>query len=216
MHPSSFPMSKFSLLLAGIQESLHSALENTSQIPTKRRQALNKISEFINHQLATNSDAHLLFVCTHNSRRSQMAQLWAVVAAFYYGLDDKVESWSGGTEVTAFNPRALAAMERAGFEISNPGGDNPHYHIRFLKNGPEILCFSKLYSDSFNPKDHMAAIMTCTEADQTCPFVEGAIARIPLPYLDPKEADGTTEENHVYDERCMQIATEMMFVFSQI
>jgi arsenate reductase len=57
--------------------------------------------------------------------------------------------------------------------------------------------------------------MTCTHADENCPFIPGA-TRISLPYEDPKAFDGTPEEEAIYAERCRQIARELLFAFSQV
>ena len=144
-----------------------------------------------------------------------MGQLWAAAAAAHSGIDG-VETYSGGTEATAFNPRAGAALERAGFVIDQPGGDNPHCKATVDEDGPVIECFSKTYDDPFNPTKGFAAIMTCSEADEACPVVLGAALRAPIQYEDPKVADGTPEEAVAYDERCLQIATEMLYLFSRV
>lgn len=144
-----------------------------------------------------------------------MGQVWAATAAAHHGIDG-VRTYSGGTEATAFNPRAVAAMQRAGFAIENPGGQNPHYLVRFAETGPSMECFSKSYDDPANPGEGFAAIMTCSEADEACPVVLGAALRLPLRYDDPKVADGTSEEAAAYDERCLQIATEMLYLFSRV
>jgi arsenate reductase (thioredoxin) len=77
------------------------------------------------------------FICTHNSRRSHIAHLWAWAAAEHFGVRP-FESYSGGVEVTAFNPRAVEAMRRAGFIIGEAEGDNPRHPVRVEENGPGI------------------------------------------------------------------------------
>jgi arsenate reductase len=144
-----------------------------------------------------------------------MAQLWAAAAARHFGVDG-VRAYSGGTEVTAFNPRAVAAIERAGFSVLNPGGENPRYLVAFEGEGRAIECFSKKYDDPHNPNEGFGAIMTCSDADEACPVVIGAAFRFPVRYDDPKAADGTPEESSVYDERCRQIAIEMLYLFSRV
>jgi arsenate reductase len=185
------------------------------QIPAERREKLAKLTAYMQAQRNSSSAVRLTFICTHNSRRSQMAQVWATIAANHYGISG-VEVFSGGTESTAFNPRAVAALERAGVPIHQQGGSaqNPRYEV---KNGPNaLICFSKVYSDQPNPDSEFAAVMTCSEADKKCPIVTGAQERIVLPYDDPKASDGTDHEASTYDERCAQIAREMLFVFSQV
>lgn len=138
-----------------------------------------------------------------------MSQIWATTAATYYGIKN-IRCFSGGTEATAFNPRAVKAMERAGFRIDNPGGTNPHYLVAFSDERSPIECFSKVYDDPFNPREHFAAVMTCSHANENCPFIPGA-ERISVTYEDPKVADDTPEESLKYNERVRQIGTEMFY-----
>ncbi|MGF1464760.1 MAG: protein-tyrosine-phosphatase [Sandaracinaceae bacterium] len=207
----------------GPQASLHPELRayaaalpaGFDAIPEPRRADLERLAAFVRDRRASAEEASLTFICTHNSRRSHMSQLWAATAAAWYGVDG-VGTYSGGTEATAFNPRAVAALQRAGFRIESPGGDNPHYQVTYGPEGPPMECFSKVYDDPFNPQEGFAAVMTCTAADEACPFVAGAALRVSLPYVDPKEADDTPAEASRYDERLRQIATEMMYLFSEV
>lgn len=190
-------------------------LPDVETIPAERRASLEKLAAFVEKKVHSGQPADLTFICTHNSRRSQMGQVWAAVAAAYYGVEG-VRTWSGGTESTAFNPRAVQALRRAGFQIEDPGGENPHYTVSFAEQAPTLECFSKKYDDPFNPAENFAAVMTCSQADEACPFVRGAGLRLAVPYEDPKVADGTPEEAARYDERCRQIATEMMYLFAKV
>ncbi|MGK7390724.1 MAG: low molecular weight phosphatase family protein [Candidatus Cyclobacteriaceae bacterium M2_1C_046] len=182
-------------------------------ISDERKIILQKIAAYIKKKEKSGKSARLVFICTHNSRRSHLSQIWAETAAYYYNIKN-ISTFSGGTETTAFNPRAVAAIERAGFKVENPTVDreNPVYKITFSEDGPVMECFSKKYDHPVNPNDNFAAIMTCTEADENCPLIPGADLRIPLSYTDPKEADATKAESNVYDERCRQIATEMFYL----
>jgi arsenate reductase len=138
------------------------------RIDANRKKQLEELSAYVRKQRAADKPARLIFVCTHNSRRSQMAQLWASVAADTYGI--QASTYSGGTESTAFNPRAVAAVERAGFQVENTTQDaNPIYHVRFSSDRPALTCFSKKYDNAPNPKDDFAAIMVCDDADRACP-----------------------------------------------
>ena len=187
--------------------------QELSTVPKGRCEKLREVAEYIKKKHAENESAKLTFICTHNSRRSTLSQVWAAVFAHYYGIDE-VETYSGGTEATSFNPRAVAAIERAGFTVKNKEGENPHYHVFFSDDAEPLECFSKTYDDPSNPQKNFAAVMTCSDADQNCPFIPGASKRISLPYRDPKESDGTPQESDVYDERCRQIAIEMAYVMS--
>ena len=190
-------------------------LEDMDTISEERKADLKRIAQYIMDQTAKGDTARLTFICTHNSRRSHLSQIWAQVAASHYGIAH-VESFSGGTEATAFNPRAVAAIERAGFIVKSMGGENPNYMVSFANDESIMRCFSKKFDDAFNPDTSFAAIMTCSQADEACPFVPGANARIAIPYEDPKVADGTDHEAAKYDDRCAQIAAEMLFVMSQV
>ena len=195
---------------------LKNAESHIDSIPAERKEKLNVLVEYIQMKKDKNEPSKLIFICTHNSRRSHLSQIWAKVAAEYYGLGNFVEEFSGGTEATAFNPRAIAAIERTGLKAINLGGENPRIEIIYKEDKNPIICFSKRYNATYNPQEKFAAIMTCSDADQNCPVVLGAEKRISLPYVDPKISDGTPEESKVYDERCLQIAIEQLYVFSKI
>jgi len=186
------------------------------EIPAERKDQLQQLADFVRDHVQAGKPARLTFICTHNSRRSHLAQIWAQTAAAYYGIAD-VETFSGGTEATAFNPRAVAALKRAGFSIPDPAaGTNPHYRVVFANDADPLDCFSKVYSDSPNPTADFCAVMTCSQADKNCPMVNGASRRIAIPYDDPKAFDGTPQESEKYDERCRQIGREMFYLFSRV
>jgi protein-tyrosine-phosphatase len=158
--------------------------------------------------------APLVFICTHNSRRSHIGQILSQAAAAHYGLDH-VRTFSGGTEVTAFNPRAVRALRELGVGIvEQEAGSlaNVRYLVSLQPSAPSVVAFSKHYSDPANPQSGFAAVMTCAEADGACPLVFGAAARFSVPYVDPKASDGTDREAEVYRERALQIGTEMFYV----
>lgn len=186
------------------------------QIPAARKQILAQLTSFIEKKKKAGDPITLNFICTHNSRRSHIAQLWAQAAAYYHGINN-VSCFSGGTEATAFNPRAVKAMQAAGFNvIKTKEGDNPVYEVRFADSAAPVIAFSKTYDDPFNHNKDFAAIMTCSHADENCPLVIGASARIALTYDDPKEFDGTPREEAMYAERVHQIGREIFYAFSQV
>ena len=199
-----------------IQSYLLEAEKDFTIITNDRKAELQKIADYIVAGLKAEKKVNLVFICTHNSRRSQMGQLWADAAAAFYGING-VNGFLGGTEATAFNERAVKALRNAGFIITQKTMvSNPEYAVQFADNLSAITCFSKKYYDSTNPTTAFAAIMTCSQADKNCPFVRGATARIGIHYEDPKLADGTPEESMVYQQRCKQIATEMLYAFSLV
>ncbi|TWU01698.1 low molecular weight phosphatase family protein [Neorhodopirellula pilleata] len=184
-------------------------------IPTDRKTELAKVADYVRERLSKSEPAKLTFICTHNSRRSHLSQIWAQVAAEYYGLVG-VETFSGGTEATAFNPRAVAAMQRCGLKIvaDDPAASNPRYSVYTSDSSAPQVCFSKTYGDSPNPSQGYCAVMTCSQADDACPLVMGCDLRMPIRYEDPKVADDTELETQRYDERSAQICSEMLFMMS--
>lgn len=204
------------MMLTAALEAYFKALgAEIAAVPAPRRARLDELAAFVRDRRDAGDVAALTFICTHNSRRSHMAQLWAAAAAARCDLD-RVRTYSGGTEATAFNPRAVAALRRAGFDIDDPAGDNPHYRVVFSPDAPPLECFSKRYDHPANPRRGFAAVMTCSDADAACPVISGAALRVSIPWQDPKSADDTPDETAAYDARCRQIAAEMMLLFTRL
>lgn len=184
-----------------------------------RKEALDDLAGWIRARLHDGrpDPVEVVFICTHNSRRSQIAQAWLGALAARAGLD-RIRSYSGGTEVTAFNIRAVRTLERAGFQavIHNEWPDNPRIELQFNTISDRHLMFSKRYDHPENPSSGFAAVMVCSDADAACPFVPGAAIRIPLPFIDPKASDGTADEAATYDLRSHQIAAELAYVINQV
>lgn len=201
-------------LIPAVKSYLEARAAEFDEISQERRAALLTIAEHVKAQQTAGKPIRLVFICTHNSRRSQLSQLWAAAAADYYGIRG-VTTYSGGTEATAFNPRAVAAAQRCGVVVEKTThDDNPIYHARVRTDGPALTLFSKVYSDAPNPRSEVCCVMVCNEADEACPAVPGAARRVALPFVDPKVSDGTAQEAATYDERCRQICREMLFVMS--
>ena len=206
-----------------LRSYLNARVTEFEQIPAERKMLLNKLAVYVQKRIQAEQPARLTFICTHNSRRSQISQVWAMTAARYYGLKG-VEAYSGGTETTAFNPRAVAALQRAGIDItrtedneSTNAGTNPRYKVKLPETGHDLLvCYSKVYDEVPNPKKDFCAVMCCSQADMNCPVVSGCSLRVALPYEDPKVSDNQPQEATTYDERCEQICSEMMYLFSQV
>jgi arsenate reductase len=202
-------------VLPPIERTIDKLVSEFNQITNERKSAISHLKMFINGKKDTGQKIVLNFICTHNSRRSHISQVWAQTAAHYYGIDN-VETFSGGTEATAFNPRAVTAMKQAGFDITIiKDGQNPVYKVRFSSEVPALTVFSKRYDDDVNPKSDFAAVMTCSHADDNCPFIPGA-KRIALTYGDPKDFDGTALEADKYAERVHEIGREILYAFSQV
>jgi arsenate reductase len=200
-----------------LKRYLTEATTRFAVIPRDRKDELAKVADYIRERLSKSETANLTFICTHNSRRSHLSQIWAQVAAEYYGLSG-VETFSGGTEATAFNPRAVATMQRCGFKIvaADPTSANPIYSVYSSDSSNPQLCFSKVYGASPNPSQRYCAVMTCSQADDACPLVMGCDLRMPIRYEDPKVADDTELEAQRYDERSAQICREMLYLMSLV
>ncbi|GGP02332.1 arsenate reductase [Cloacibacterium rupense] len=189
---------------------------STVNISSERKAVLQPLVDYINFKTSKNEEVRLNFICTHNSRRSHLSQIWAQTMAYYFGVKN-VFCYSGGTESTAMFPKVAETLQKQGFEILKLSEtENPVYAVKFAENEHAVVCFSKKYNDDFNPKSEFAAILTCDSADENCPIVYGAEARISIKYEDPKKSDGTAEMNETYFNRSLEIATEMKFVFENL
>ena len=202
---------------------MYSELEQTilSKIrpfePTEqRKEIVLPLLRYVQEKIRLQQPILLNFICTHNSRRSHLAQIWAQTAAYYFNLTN-VYCYSGGTEVTSLFPAIVSVLSQQGFQIQQLAvNEQPFYAIKFADNQMPILGFSKLYNNCFNPSSDFAAVLTCSQADVGCPYIAGAAQRISISFNDPKVSDGTPEQDFVYSERSLAIAREMFYVFAQI
>ena len=187
------------------------------QILSERKLVLQQLANYIRARTTSDRDAMLTFICTHNSRRSHMAQIWTQIAAARFGVKH-VQTYSGGTEITACNPRTVDSLKRCGIRFSVPDvdGSNPHYSATFSNNEPPLISYSKIFSEAANPSSNYCAAMTCSRADQHCPVAIGCDLRLAIRYDDPKVSDDTPQEAASYDERCAQIAREMLYAMSKV
>ena len=198
--------------------SIESTIETLkkSTIKKERKEILQLLIDVIQEKVDANKEIRLNFICTHNSRRSHLSQIWAQALAHYFNLKN-VYCYSGGTEATAVYPMVITTLKNQGFKIEKLAEiDNPIYEIKYADNEHPVVVFSKTMDAFFNPKNNFIAIMTCSQADEACPFVPGAEKRIPLTFEDPKLYDNTPFQQEKYQERSLEIASELFYVFSQI
>src|SRR5699024_8422019 len=189
---------------------------NPETIFEDRKETLRPLVEFIQTKVDKQEAIRINFICTHNSRRSHLSQIWGQVAAAYFKIPD-VFCYSGGTEETALFPKVAETLLSQGFLVFKISKEkNPIYAIKYGVNAMPIIGFSKKYDSPFNSSSAFAAVMTCSQADNGCPFIVGAEKRIPIMFEDPKVSDNTPMQTQVYVERSLQIATEMFYVFSKI
>ncbi|MDF4223108.1 protein-tyrosine-phosphatase [Maribacter sp. M208] len=189
---------------------------STDSITEERKEVLQPLIDFIQQKTTANSAIRINFICTHNSRRSHLSQVWAQTMATYFNIKN-VNCYSGGTEATALFPMVAETLKNQGFQIQKLSEtSNPVYAIKFSENEHPVIGFSKSYEDPFNPASEFAAVMTCSQADGGCPFIAGAEKRVPITFEDPKAFDNTPQQAEKYAERSIQIATELFYIFSQI
>lgn len=212
----------------GLRRSLHPILRghldtlttSFDRIGAEHLGPVRELGDWIAGRLESTGRAEVIVVCTGNSRRSFFGALMGNAAASYYGLPE-VRFHCGGTEPSALNPRTIRALAEVGFLVGPTGSEaprgptgveNPIYRVSWGTD-PEVteaLEFSKLYTDPANPADGFAALMVCGEADEACPTVRGASARISMPFLDPKIYDGSAYEGAKYAERRDDLGREML------
>jgi len=201
-----------------IYKQIKATIDNldATNISSERKEVLQSLIDFVQTKVDTNQAANLNFICTHNSRRSHLSQIWAQTLASYHNIHN-VTTYSGGTEATAMFPKIAETLIKAGFSIEKLSQENNSvYAIKYGENAHPIIGFSKKYAAAFNPTNGFGAIITCSQADKGCPFIFGAEKRIPITYEDPKLFDGKENQAEKYEERSIQIATEMLYVFSSI
>lgn len=213
--PAPKPVAKPVQLFQDVHIYVLGCLHEFNSISSSRKKELEDVARYISQKLKQQETVNLIFICTHNSRRSQLAQVWAAVAAANYGVRN-VHCFSGGTEETSFAKRAVETLKQAGLKIDGTVGTNPRYTVRYSDEVGALDCFSKKYDHAANPQKGFAALMTCADADVNCPFVPGAEVRYKLTYEDPKLSDRTSQEAEVYETRSRQIATEMLYLFSHV
>lgn len=181
-----------------------------------RKEVLQPLIDYIQEKVNHQEKIRLNFICTHNSRRSHLSQIWAQTMAFYYEIPN-VTCYSAGTEATALFYMVAETLKKQGFEYEKlEEGTNPIYAIKFDVNEPAVIAFSKTLQHTFNPISNFAAIMTCSSANEACPFVSGAEKRFSVQYEDPKKFDNTDKMEQGYWDKSIEIATEMAYVFSKI
>jgi len=194
---------------------INKSIEQFDYISDERKRILKLLSNEIKNLILKKNIINLTFICTHNSRRSHLSQLWAQTAACFYKIDN-IHCFSGGTEITAFDLRAVSTIKRTGFDvIKTENTKNPRYLIHHLsKKASEH--YSKIFNEEPNPQKNFIAIMTCGEADKKCPVTFGYSKKFIIKYNDPKSFDGTEKEANAYDNVNRMISREQLFVFYNI
>jgi len=194
---------------------IQNILNSTNNISIERQENLNILVDYIDKNI-NGTNIPLIFICTHNSRRSFFTQVWAKVAADYFGFN-QIAVYSGGTSETEIYKETINALSAVGLKIIKlTENNNPIYAVKYHPQKYPIIGFSKIFDHPFNPKERFAAIMTCGNADANCPYIPEASARISLTYIDPKQSDGTPQETQTYLDKSAEIAAEMFYVFKQI
>ena len=211
------PAMQSSTWLPTLGEKISEIEADSHKLDPKRAKMLSESAVEIAKTIDSDSKVALNFICTHNSRRSHLSQIWATVAADRYDVKS-VGCFSGGTESTACNPRIVRSLRRTGFSVvaKDPLETNPHYWLQFAEQSAPVELFSKKYDCDTNPSTGFFAMMCCSDADEKCPLVHGAVGRVALHYQDPKKSDGTAAEAATYDQRRDEIGAEMFFLIRQV
>ncbi|MFK7795942.1 MAG: hypothetical protein AB8E82_00710 [Aureispira sp.] len=209
--------SSIQLLTEKLQQFCQVLEQEFFQISEKRKEKLQELSAYVLQKLSAQETPQVIVICTHNSRRSHMGQLWLAIGADYFDLPT-IKTYSGGTEATAFDFRVVEAFRRIGVQIATTEltAINPVYQISWNEHMQPYEAFSKAYPSAPNPTKDFAAVMVCAEADAGCPIVSGCDVRLALPYVDPKAFDDTDREEEAYNERVHQIGREILFVLHQV
>jgi len=188
---------------------------DTESIPAERKQKLRQLARIISG-MTSRENIPIVFICTHNSRRSILAQVWCQTLSDYYAIHN-LKCYSGGTESTAVYPGIIQTLKTQGFHIQKSGdGQNLQYLLRYGKDTEPLQLFSKKFSHPANPEENFIAVMVCSDADRHCPFVPGASLRFSLPYTDPKTYDNTPQEASAYLKKSREISAEIKFLLRHL
>ena len=204
--------------ISPFDEHLERVAARTPLLSSERANFLSGAAEQIGQSLSERTEIGLNFICTHNSRRSHLGQAWAAIASHRFGLAERVSAYSGGTEATACNERIVRSLREIGLSIVSaaPEESNPLYWLQFAELTAPIRLFSKRHDSSENPQNDFWAMMCCSDADEKCPIISGAIGRVSLHYRDPKESDDSPQEKATYAERRDEIGAEILYLFENI
>tara|TARA_B100000886_G_scaffold285967_1_gene210466 strand:- start:4029 stop:4604 length:576 start_codon:yes stop_codon:yes gene_type:complete len=160
---------------------------------------IKKISKTLKNEIKSCNS--IVFVCTHNSRRSQFCQVWSQILSDIYKLNLSFQS--AGVVKTEVYIGVIRSLQRAGVDIDETG--------TILINNKQVSLFSKSL-DEINFKKFIS-IMTCSDAEKSCPTDPRSKKNISLFYPDPKRFDGTQDEIKEYDFTCKSIAAEINAIF---
>ncbi|WP_240463072.1 low molecular weight phosphatase family protein [Mesonia aquimarina] len=200
-----------------LEELIQELLNQMTSISETRRTQLDSLVEAIKTDISSFEKAKVMMICTHNSRRSQLGEIWINTLADYY-KKTTIEAFSGGTEATAFHPNMVKALSLVGFEFQQiTEEENPKYKLTSLNDEAYAnLLFSKRFENKFNPQKNFIAVMVCSQADGGCPFVPGSSHRISLTYEDPKVYDKQPNAIEKYKAKIYEVGREMLYVFSKL
>ncbi len=202
-----------------LPEVVHYAEElttNWSSVADHRLNVLASIADFLVEQLKAVRTSQLVFACVHNARRSIFGQVWSQVAACLHDVR-QFSSYSAGAEATSVHPETVAALQRAGLQITKTvEAANPIYNAVFSRHAPALLLYSKAAKTASLPKGRFGVVLVCEPDAAQCPFIPQAFKQFHLPYDDPGQADNTDLCATTYDRICRQVAAEMMWLFHSV
>jgi len=161
-----------------------------------------KISQELKSSI--NTYKKIVFICTHNSRRSQLCEVWGSILSKRFNLD--LFFYSAGTKKTEVYTEVIKSLQRAGLEIDMEG------KIKLMHN--QIELHSKTLDEI--KEDEFIAMMTCSDAEKNCPVDQRSKKNIILFYDDPKKYDRTIHESNEYDKTCRLIASELNAIFKTL
>ncbi len=168
-----------------------------------------KLSNIINsiNFLTNKKKLNLVFICTHNSRRSQFSEIWGNILSTYHKKNINV--LSAGMIKTEVYFQVIESLKRIGFKITHNKNSYLLQHLNINMN-----LYSKILSDI--KINNFISIMTCSEAEASCPIDLRSKSNLKLLYEDPKIYDNTKNEQKKYDSTCLKIAYELNYIFKNI
>ncbi|NJN27464.1 MAG: hypothetical protein HC819_16570 [Cyclobacteriaceae bacterium] len=186
------------------------------KIPEERRYRLNEMVYYLEEQEKNRNAWQLMFISSNQSTVGQMAQVWAKIAAYYFGLE-KLQTFSGGLQAEPISVNTILALEKAGCIVykNDLNGLNV-YQVKYAYNINPIILYPKKTDHVKNPANDFMAVFVNEHADMNMRNVRGTFNRLLLPYEDLSAYDGSAIDTRQYEESNRKMAVEMFYVFAQL
>ena len=201
-------------LLPRLHHYLLKVEEDYPYLSAEKKSTLGSLANLVNNTLDAAPTASMIFVSQHNARRSILSEVWAHVAAYYYGISE-VTAYSAGLAPTSFYPEIIKVLLDCGFEIDQDSiGPNPFYKVWYAPSAKPLRIFAKPVDSPENPGNHVITVANCAVDDHSEDILSDRPPLFPLHYPDISTAHSQEQEAVLCRDLCHEIANDMAYLFS--